>query len=90
MGNFISNKFLFIRFFLKELNIETPLIKLSELKVSGKKSDLVLNMCKKLKSKVYIFGAQGRDYANEKKFMQSGIKPYYQQYNHPVYKECLP
>ena len=35
------------------------------LPLSGKKSDLVLDMCKKLKAKKYIFGSQGKNYANK-------------------------
>ena len=74
-----------LEFFLKELKIEVPIIKLSDLKLSGQKSDLVLNMCKHLKAKIYIFGGEGRNYADKEKFIESGVRPYFQEYNHPVY-----
>ena len=62
-----------------------PIIKLSDLKLSGQKSDLVFNMCKHLKAKNYIFGGEGRNYADKEKFIESGVRPYFQEYNHPVY-----
>ena len=62
-----------LKFFLKELKIEVPIVKLSDLKISGQKSDLVLNMCKHLKAKNYIFGGEGRNYADKEKFIESGV-----------------
>ena len=38
-----------LKFYLKELNIDVKILKASDLKIVGKKSDLVLDMCKKLK-----------------------------------------
>ena len=40
-------------------NINTPIIKASDFKFSGKGSELVLDMCVKLKADKYIFGEQG-------------------------------
>ena len=76
-----------LKFLLKELNINVPILKLSELKVEGRKSDLVLSMCKKLHANLYIFGEEGKNYADEKKFIESGVKPYFQKYNHPIYSQ---
>ena len=76
-----------LKFFLKELKIEVPIVKLSDLKISGQKSDLVLNMCKQLKAKVYIFGGEGENYADQEKFRGSGVEPIFQEYNHPEYQQ---
>jgi len=51
------------------------------------KSDLVLDMCLKLKADIYIFGTLGKDYADVEKFRRSGVTPVFQSYNHPVYKQ---
>jgi hypothetical protein len=60
---------------------------MSEIGFEGRKSDLVLDMCKKLSADLYIFGALGRDYIKEENFTREGIKIYFQNYNHPVYPQ---
>ena len=76
-----------LKFFLNELKIEVPIVKLSDLKICGQKSDLVLNMCKQLKAKTYIFGGEGKNYADQEKFRGSGVEPIFQEYNHPEYQQ---
>jgi len=53
----------------------------------GHKSDLVLDMCKKLGATKYIFGAKGRDYAKVEDFEREGIELEFQDYHHPVYPQ---
>lgn len=76
-----------LKWFMKELGINVKYFKASELDFQGYKSGLVLNMCKKLKADLYIFGAQGKDYAKEEDFTKEGIKIYFQDYKHPVYPQ---
>jgi len=76
-----------LKWFLKELNIQTKHYKASELDFEGHKSDLVVDMCKKLKADVYVFGALGKDYAEEDNFNKEKIKLYFQDYKHPVYSQ---
>lgn len=76
-----------LRWFLQELGITVSYYKASELHFQGTKSDLVLNMCKKLKADTYIFGALGRDYAKQEDFMSAGIRVEFQDYHHPVYPQ---
>ncbi len=73
--------------FLKELGIKIDYHKASELNFKGYKSDLVLDMCKKLEADLYIFGSQGKDYAKEENFNREGVKIYFQDYKHPVYSQ---
>ena len=74
-----------LRYLLKELNINIEIVYGHDLNLEGDKSDLVLDMCKKMKADVYIFGAMGRDYAEIEKFEKAGIKVLFQDYQHPVY-----
>ena len=74
-----------LKYFLKELGINVEYHKASELNFEGQKSSLVLEMCKKLGADLFIFGALGKDYAEEAAFSQAGIKVYFQNYIHPVY-----
>ena len=76
-----------LRFLLRCLGIETPIVKASDYAFQGTKSDLVLDMCRQLKADIYIFGAQGRDYAEEDKFLTASVKPCFQDYRHPTYRQ---
>lgn len=76
-----------LSFWLKELNIHTPIIKASEANVDSRKSDLVLDLCRQLKAESYISGALGRGYLIESEFREAGITINYQDYMHPVYPQ---
>ena len=54
---------------------------------TGEKSSLVLDMCEKLGASQYIFGANGRDYADIEAFGKAGILVQFQDYQHPVYPQ---
>jgi len=73
--------------FLKLLGIDVPIVKASDYAFSGKKSDLVLDMCVTLKASDYIFGEQGRSYADIESFRAKDVNVYFQKYNHPVYDQ---
>jgi hypothetical protein len=76
-----------LRFLLRALAIETPIVKASDYEFQGTKSDLVLDMCRQLKADVYVFGSQGRDYADVAKFQAAGVTPCFQDYRHPTYRQ---
>jgi len=74
-------------FILKELGITTKWIEGSTLNLKGTKTDLVIDICKKLNADIYIFGALGRNYAEKDKFDRENIKIIFQDYNHPIYQQ---
>ncbi|MDP4093174.1 MAG: WbqC family protein [Bacillota bacterium] len=76
-----------LKFFLQELDINVKYYKASDIIFDGAKSELVLDMCKKLNADLYIFGALGKDYADQKEFNDKGIKLYFQDYKHPEYPQ---
>lgn len=76
-----------LKWFLEILNIKVEYYKMSEIELEGKKSDLVLDMCRKLSADLYIFGKLGKDYVKEEDFSAEGIKIYFQNYNHHVYPQ---
>ncbi len=76
-----------LRWFLEVLGIRTEFLRASDLNFEGKKSDLVLDMCRQLGADTYIFGALGRDYAEVERFEATGIKTIFQDYHHPVYPQ---
>jgi hypothetical protein len=76
-----------LEFGLKSLGIDIPIVTASSFDLQGSKSDLVLDMCKNLGASDYIFGVQGKDYADINSFLSCHINPHFQQYTHPVYPQ---
>ena len=73
--------------FLRTLGIATPVRSAADWAFEGEKSALVLDMCRKLKADIYVFGAQGRDYADMHAFDQAGVAVVLQDYVHPRYPQ---
>ena len=71
------------------LKIKTKLIRASNLSATGKKGQLVLNICKELKATQYIAATGSRTYLeNDKKsFKNENISIDYLDYQHPVYRQ---
>lgn len=63
------------------------IVKMSEVNFSGYKDELVLDHCLKLQGDHVVFGTHGKDYVDLNKFHNKGIKVYFQEYNHPEYKQ---
>jgi len=76
-----------LRYFLSVLGISVRFVKASAYDFAGRKSDQVLDMCKKLGASCFIFGEQGRNYAVVEDFTRSGIRVHFQSYRHPVYRQ---
>lgn len=76
-----------LKFFLKEMNINTKIIMQSELNTTKKKDDLVIEMCSILRQDKFVFGTLGKNYADEKIFKDNGIKIYFQDYHCSTYKQ---
>ena len=76
-----------LKWFLATLGIATPVRGDGEFDLQGRKSDLILDLCRKLGAKVFVFGALGRDYADVGSFEREGIACHFQDYRHPVYPQ---
>ena len=76
-----------INFFLKKLQIDTKIIKSSSLDVVGNKSNLILEICKKLKGTKYLSGVSGKNYLDLESFRKENIKVVFQKYDYPQYKK---
>lgn len=75
-------------FFLELFNINTKIVKSSELEnIDSKKEQLVIDICSALGADIYVSGALGRDYINNENFHKHGIKLYFQNYKHPEYNQ---
>lgn len=74
-------------FMLKSFDIKVPIVKASDYDFQGAKSDLVLDMCIKLGARKYIFGSQGKNYADINAFKIKNIDLMFQEYQHPTYNQ---
>lgn len=77
-----------IRLLMKELSIQTKTIFSSELDISQKSSDRILEICKRLNADIYISGELGGNYLNLEDFEKSGIQIQFQKFQHPTYEQC--
>jgi WbqC-like protein len=68
--------------------ISTPLVKSSELGVTGAKSELVLDLCRAVGASSLIVGLGGsRAYLDRAAFAEAGIALEPQEFSHPVYAQ---
>jgi len=82
----------FMKYAFKQFDINIPIYKTSELiaqgyNIKGQKSDLIINLCKIVNAKTFIFGSYGRDYIEKEKFVKNNIVYLFQNFEHPVYKQ---
>lgn len=69
------------------LDIKPKFVRASRLKKEGKKSNLVLSICKNLGADIYISGEGGRHYMHLDDFRDSGVNVLFQKYSHPIYNQ---
>jgi hypothetical protein len=84
-----------IRYAFKKFDINIPIYRTSKLikegkDISGKKTDLILNMCNSANAKTFVFGQDGKTYIEKEKFNQAGIDYIFQKFTHPKYKQKYP
>ena len=76
-----------INYFNKVLDITTKNIKSSELSVIQTKTERLIEICSKLNATCYVAGLGGKNYLDEKLFLNSGIKLLYENFIHQTYNQ---
>ncbi len=76
-----------LAFWLHEFEIETRVIRASEMALEGTKSELILDLCRKLGADEYLSGVQGRNYLKFADFESAGIKVRVQEFIGPTYPQ---
>ncbi len=74
-------------FFIKELGIKTKIHLQSEFTFKETKQELILEMCNYFDSDVFVFGKDGKRYADIDFFKKNNRKIYFQDYKHPTYPQ---
>lgn len=73
----------------KRLGIRAKFAKSSELKISGKKTDRIIDICRRTGADHYLSGPSAKAYLDEDKLRSCGIKLSYQNYNYPPYPQLF-
>lgn len=73
--------------FADQMGFNPEYVRSSSLCVKGAKSDLILDICKKLNADLYIAGPSGRDYLDMRSFADAAIKVNFNDYRHPEYPQ---
>ncbi len=77
----------YLDFIIDYLDVDTKIVFASELNIQSKKLDYVVELTQKLNGSKFVFGSQGKEYANNDYLLQKGIYPYFQNYIHPEYQQ---
>ena len=78
----------FEKLLLSFLDIDTPMIKSSQMKVTSTKSQLVLDICLEAGASKYLSGPFGREYLDLETFSDAGIEVLWHDYDHPEYQQA--
>lgn len=76
-----------LEYFMECLSINVPIVKASDYSFNGVGSELVLDMCIQLGADKYIFGEQGKNYADIDSFKEKNVEAEFQHYIHPEYRQ---
>lgn len=68
-----------------EITVEIRLA--SEMGATGAKSDLLVELCRRIGADVYLSGLGASDYLDEAAFAAAGIRVRWQDFRHPVYPQ---
>jgi hypothetical protein len=70
------------------LRIDTPVIRASGLRLTGQKTDRILDMCRKVDARCYLSGGGGSTgYLDVEKLGRAGVGLVWQHFNHPRYEQ---
>jgi hypothetical protein len=72
---------------LRLLGVNCQFVLASELPVSGRGPQLLLDICRQLGADTYLSGAFGKEYLDAAEFAQSGVTVLYHQYQYPEYEQ---
>lgn len=77
-----------IRFLIDAFNIKTKLIFSSELGLTSKSTERLVEMVEMVSGDVYLSGPSGRNYLDSSRFDAKCIKLNFQDFKHPLYTQC--
>jgi hypothetical protein len=86
--NLIDLNLALIEWLRAALDIQTPMVRSSQLGVTGAKSELVLSICRAAGASVFLGGlGASREYVDPESFRRAGIGLSWQSFRHPRYPQ---
>ncbi len=79
--------FYLIENIIKFLNINTKVVKTSDLKIKGEKTERIINICKRFGADTYLSGPGGKNYMDLSFFKKEGLKVIFQEFAQAEYKQ---
>lgn len=79
-----------LQWVMDKLEINKPIVYLSELNVEGNKSELLINTCKAVEADTYLSGPGGRRYMDLEAFATADVEIIWQEFTFPTYHQVLP
>jgi hypothetical protein len=76
-----------LTFALEVSEIKTPMIVASNDMLRGSKTELLVNLCKDFGATEFLFGGNGRDYADLDLMAKAGVEPLFQRFLDPEYRQ---
>ena len=76
-----------INFLRKAFDVDTKIVFSSDLGVTSKSTERLVEITEALGGDVYLSGPKGRDYLDVSLFEKKGIKVEFQDFKHPIYKQ---
>jgi hypothetical protein len=82
----------FIYLFIAMLGMQTRIVKSSNLFQSGKRTQLLANICEAVGASEYVSPLGSADYllTEERLMKERGIEVFFQNYDHPIYAQLFP
>ncbi len=78
-----------IEWLVEGFGLRRTMIRSSELMgIEGSRSELLLSICRRMEATEYLSGISGHDYLDTEVFRQAGIAVRFQEFHHPVYRQC--
>jgi hypothetical protein len=79
-----------IAWVMQKLNIEIPVIYLSDLPVRGTKTQRLIEACQAVNAHTYVSGSGGRNYMDLDQFAAANIEVIWQEFTSPTYPQLFP
>ena len=73
---------------MSSFGISKTILFSSELGVDGHKTDLLVDLCRRVGASTYLSGAGARAYVDESRFAEAGLTHEFLEVRHPAYRQC--
>lgn len=69
------------------LNLKIKVVKSSSYDISGERTDMLIDLCRKIGANGYLSGEGGRNYVDESKFKEAELSHQFSEFKHPIYQQ---